>query len=247
LTSRARFLRAAGYVAAAAVVGELVRQVLATRALAAEGLAAFAVDFVATRALAGTWYGGATTKRGAAQGAIHGAAAVAAAVVIALVTGQARVAGTSMGWDTVPLGALTAAATAIRIELVCRVLPIALFEGLVPARAVSAFAVLAGVVPVLATTPDRPGAIVLALAVGALSTALVRITGAAIAAVVAHTVIRFLTGPVLTSTLEIRWASGSLVPFDRAGGAAAYLLAAACGVATLVIVRPRGVRGAGAR
>lgn len=244
---QARFLRAAGYIAAAAIVGEVVRQVLATRALAAEGLAAFAVDFVATRALVGTWYGGPTTKRGARDGAIYGALAIGGATVLGLVSRQATLAGTSMGWDTLPLGAITAAATAVRIELVCRVLPLALLDGVVPARALSVFAVLAGAVPALATTPDRPGAIALALALGVLTTTLLRTTGAALAAVVAHTVVRFAAGPLFTSTVEVRWASGSLVPFDRASGVAAYLLTAACIAAALVALRPSRSRGTTSR
>jgi hypothetical protein len=234
---RDKALRAAAYIVAAAGLAEIARQILGTRPLAAEVLGAFAADLVAGRALAASWYGGKESGKAALRGGLVATGAVLLALGLALVIGKAKVAGFAMGWDTLPFGAITALATAIRIELPCRVLPLALFRDLAPRPYVIAFALVAGAAPTLAELPLRPGSIALAVGIGALSVAMIETTGSALAAVVAHATIRFVTGPLLTSSADVRWSTGSLSPLERADGIGAWLVAAMCVGAAVAVAR----------
>lgn len=230
--------RAAGVVVLASLIGHVASQLLGSRALGAELLAAFAVDLLASRVGAG-WYGDRPMRRDLARGAGLGAAATVVAMGAGLALGQARLVVGGVDVVSTALGALVAIAAAVRIELSYRWLPYVMGRGLADARWLLAFGAVAGAAPVALALPLRPLGIALALAQGALSVGLIRATGGLVASVAANATVRFLVTVVFGSMVEARWASGTLVPLDRASGTGALVLSMALALAALPVFRRR--------
>ena len=214
----------------------MARELLAERPLAAELFAAVAVDFVAGRARV-PWYDGA--KRAdwlpAAASALVGLGLGAVTVAAVSIAGRARPTFSGDPLSLV-LATLSALAISARVELLARHLPDALLGDALSARWRSVVLVLAGGAPLALSLPQRPLALVVALASGALSVAWLRSHGA-----LATVALR--SGLVLGAATvfgDVRWARGGLAPLDVASGDPAVVFALVTALCAAFVTWRRG-------
>lgn len=184
---------------------------------------------------------GLSTRRAAAM-TVRGILIAGAATFVAIAASHA------LGWATVKIGKpdtmtllaiLTAAANAVREEVILRAIPLHFARRAgVPARYAIVFAALASPATFALSPAATLPAIVLAAAAGLLSAQLVRTSRNLYPAVGANLAFAFIVGPFSGGGgLAVEWSRGELARGATASGPPAYVLAALFVIAAVTIGR----------
>jgi membrane protease YdiL (CAAX protease family) len=176
--------------------------------------------------------------RGLGAGGLVALGILAVTVVLGLILGRAHLA---LGVPSTSLvfGLLRAGAVGVRDELLYRGIPlVSVAQAGLPAPYALVYAALAGGFAQALVAGSSPEGLVLVTAMGLLFAVLWRRAGAAWPAVGAHAAWSLLAGPALRGgLLDVTWKDGLLADGARTYGAPAWIAAALCVVAALVLLR----------